>query len=72
MRQKLHSVLVRVFSSPGDEARQAIVNTGASGYMPILGNEVYAGGGFPLILDCVGSRQTMSKHCALQRPEAES
>ena len=54
--------------SPGDEARQAIVNTGASGYMPILGNEVYAGGGFPLILDCVGSRQTIEQALRFAAP----
>jgi len=48
--------------SPGDEARQALVNTGANAYMPIVGDEVYAGGGFPLIFDCVGSRHTV-KQC---------
>ncbi len=48
--------------SPGDEARQALVDTGASAYMPIVGDEVYAGGGFPLIFDCVGSRHTV-KQC---------
>ncbi len=45
--------------SPGDEARQALVDTGAQAYMPILGDEVYAGGGFPLIFDCVGSAATL-------------
>ena len=48
--------------SPGDEAREALVETGAQGYMPIVGDEVYAGGGFPLIFDCVGSAQTI-KQC---------
>lgn len=48
--------------SPGDEAREALVATGAQGYMPIVGDEVYAGGGFPLIFDCVGSGQTI-KQC---------
>jgi len=48
--------------SPGDEAREALVATGAQGYMPIVGDEVYAGGGFPLIYDCVGSGQTI-KQC---------
>jgi threonine dehydrogenase-like Zn-dependent dehydrogenase len=47
---------------PGDEARQALVDTGASAYMPIVGDEVYAGGGFPLIFDCVGSGHTV-KQC---------
>jgi threonine dehydrogenase-like Zn-dependent dehydrogenase len=46
---------------PGDEARAAMVGTGASAYMPLVGDEVYAGGGFPLIYDCVGSRATLSQ-----------
>jgi threonine dehydrogenase-like Zn-dependent dehydrogenase len=45
--------------SPGDEAREALVETGAQGYMPTVGDEVYAGGGFPLVYDCVGSAQTI-------------
>ena len=45
--------------SPGAEARQTLVETGAHAYMPIVGDEVYAGGGFPLIFDCVGSRETL-------------
>jgi L-iditol 2-dehydrogenase len=48
--------------SPGGEARQALVETGAQAYLPIVGDEVYAGGGFPLIFDCVGSGQTV-KQC---------
>lgn len=47
--------------SPGDEAREALVRTGAEAYMPIVGDEVYAGGGFPLIFDCVGSRDTLDQ-----------
>lgn len=48
--------------APGDEAREALVATGAQGYMPIVGDEVYAGGGFPLVFDCVGSGATI-KQC---------
>lgn len=47
--------------SPGDEARDALVATGAQAYMPLVGDEVYSGGGFPLIYDCVGSRQTLGQ-----------
>lgn len=47
--------------SPGDEAREALVATGAQAYMPIVGDEVYAGGGFPLIFDCVGSGETIKQ-----------
>lgn len=46
---------------PGDEARQAMIDTGAAAYMPLVGDEVYAGGGFPLVFDCVGSRETLSQ-----------
>lgn len=47
--------------APGDEARESLVATGAQAYMPIVGDEVYAGGGFPLIFDCVGSGQTIKQ-----------
>jgi threonine dehydrogenase-like Zn-dependent dehydrogenase len=47
---------------PGDGARQALIETGAQAYMPIVGDEVYSGGGFPLIFDCVGSGETL-KQC---------
>ena len=47
--------------APGDEARDVLVTTGAQAYMPIVGDEVYAGGGFPLIFDCVGSGQTIKQ-----------
>jgi L-iditol 2-dehydrogenase len=47
--------------SPGDEARSALIGTGAQAYMPIVGEEVYNGGGFPLIFDCVGSGQTVKQ-----------
>ena len=44
---------------PGDEARQALVDTGARAYMPVVGDEVYAGGGFDTIFDCVGSQSSV-------------
>ena len=47
--------------SPGEQAREALVGTGAQAYMPLVGDEVYSGGGFPLIFDCVGSGQTLSQ-----------
>lgn len=47
--------------SPGLEARQALVETGARAYQPMLGPEVYAGGGFPLIFDCVGSEGSLGQ-----------
>lgn len=47
--------------SPGDEAREALIGTGAMAYQPIIGPEVYSGGGFPLIFDCVGSATTLGQ-----------
>ena len=57
--------------SPGDEARQSLVDTGSSAYMPIIGDEVYAGGGFPLIFDCVGSGQTIKQALRYAAPRGE-
>jgi threonine dehydrogenase-like Zn-dependent dehydrogenase len=54
--------------SPGDEARHALVETGAQGYMPIIGEEVYSGGGFPLIFDCVGSAETVRQSMRYAAP----
>jgi threonine dehydrogenase-like Zn-dependent dehydrogenase len=47
--------------APGTEAREAMIRTGAQSHRPIIGGEVFAGGGFPLIFDCVGSRATLSQ-----------
>jgi L-iditol 2-dehydrogenase len=44
------------------------VDTGAQAYMPIVGDEVYAGGGFPLIFDCVGSGETLSQAMRFASP----
>ena len=54
--------------SPGYEAREALIDTGARAYMPIVGDEVYAGGGFPLIFDCVGSRQSLKQTLRFAAP----
>jgi L-iditol 2-dehydrogenase len=47
--------------TPGDAARDALIETGAQAYMPIVGKEVYAGGGFPVVFDCVGSAQSLDQ-----------
>ena len=47
--------------TPGDEARQALVDSGAKAYMPVVGPEVYAGGGFDVIFDCVGNRSSLAQ-----------
>jgi len=46
---------------PGAEAREALVDTGAMAYQPLAGPEVYSGGGFPVIYDCVGSRESLDQ-----------
>ena len=56
--------------SPGDEARQALIATGAKGYKPIIGAEVYAGGGFPLIFDCVGNAGSLDQCLRYAAPRA--
>lgn len=47
--------------TPGNVARDALVETGAQAYVPIIGPEVYAGGGFPVVYDCVGSKQSLDQ-----------
>jgi threonine dehydrogenase-like Zn-dependent dehydrogenase len=46
---------------PGLEARQALIGTGSMAYQPLVGPEVYSGGGFPVIYDCVGSRESLDQ-----------
>jgi threonine dehydrogenase-like Zn-dependent dehydrogenase len=54
--------------APGPEARQALIETGASAYMPVVGPEVYSGGGFPLIYDCVGNRSSIAQTLGFASP----
>ena len=54
---------------PGPEARQAMVDTGAQAYLPLVGPEVYAGGGFSLIYDCVGSRESLTQALWFAAPQ---
>ena len=54
--------------APGAEARQALVDTGARAYMPVVGDEVYAGGGFEVVFDCVGSRASISQSLRYTSP----
>jgi len=46
---------------PGPEARDALIDTGAQAYQPIVGPEVYADGGFPIIYDCVGNKGSIEQ-----------
>lgn len=54
--------------TPGDAAREALVETGARGYMPLVGDEVFSGGGYPLIVDCVGNRGSLSQSLRFAAP----
>ncbi len=54
--------------APGPEARQALIDSGASAYMPVVGPEVYSGGGFPLIYDCVGNRGSLTQSLGFASP----
>ena len=54
--------------APGLEARQTLIETGAAAYMPIVGPEVYAGGGFPLVYDCVGNHSSLSQALRFAAP----
>ena len=54
--------------APGFEARDALIDTGASAYMPVVGPEVYSGGGFPLIYDCVGNRSSVAQSLGFASP----
>jgi len=53
---------------PGAEARQVLVETGAMAYQPIIGDEVYSGGGFPLIFDCVGNAGSLQQALRFAAP----
>jgi L-iditol 2-dehydrogenase len=53
---------------PGMEARQVLVETGALAYQPIVGDEVFSGGGFPVVFDCVGSAGSLSQALRFTAP----
>ncbi len=46
---------------PGLEAREVLIETGAHAYQPIIGDEVFSGGGFPVVYDCVGNGGSLSQ-----------
>ncbi|TVR54602.1 MAG: alcohol dehydrogenase [Gemmatimonadales bacterium] len=46
---------------PGLEVRELLAETGSLAYQPILGPEVFSGGGFPLVYDCVGSAASLTQ-----------
>ncbi len=54
--------------TPGVAAREALLGTGARAYKPPVGPEVYAGGGFSLIFDCVGNRSSLDQSLRFASP----
>lgn len=52
------------------EARAALLETGAKAYKPMIGEEVFAGGGFPLVFDCVGSEDSLTQAMRFAAPRA--
>ena len=54
--------------APGPEARQVMIDTGASAHMPVVGPEVFSGGGFPLIYDCVGTGSSLAQSFSFASP----
>jgi threonine dehydrogenase-like Zn-dependent dehydrogenase len=56
--------------APGAEARAALVETGAMAYQPLIGDEVYSGGGFNRIFDCVGSATSIDQALRYAAPRA--
>ena len=54
--------------APGFEARDALIDTGASAHMPVVGPEVFSGGGFPLIYDCVGNQSSLAQSLGFASP----
>ncbi len=46
---------------PGQPARAALLATGATARRPMVGPEVYGGGGFSTVFDCVGSRESLDQ-----------
>jgi threonine dehydrogenase-like Zn-dependent dehydrogenase len=49
-------------------ARDALLETGARAYKPMVGAEVFGGGGFAVVFDCVGSQRSIDQ--ALRYAEA--
>jgi L-iditol 2-dehydrogenase len=57
--------------APGAEATAALLATGAASYQPISGDAVFAGGGFPVIVDCVGSKQSLDQALRFVAPRGK-
>jgi L-iditol 2-dehydrogenase len=57
--------------APGIDATSALLATGAVSYQPITGAAVFAGGGFLVIIDCVGSKQSLDQALRFVAPRGK-
>jgi threonine dehydrogenase-like Zn-dependent dehydrogenase len=57
--------------APGAEAREALVGTGAIPYRPIIGREIFSRGGFPYIMDCVGTTDSLMQTLYFAAPRGK-
>lgn len=46
---------------PGQHARNVLLDSGATAHKPLIGSEIFTGGGFPIIFDCVGSAESIDQ-----------
>lgn len=53
---------------PLDGAKEALLKTGAIAYKPIIGDEVFSGGGFSVVYDCVGNAQSLAQAMSFTSP----
>ena len=58
-------------TAPGAAARKILLGTGATAYQPIVGPEVFAGGGFPLVFDCVGRKESLDQALRFVAPRGK-
>ena len=56
---------------PGQAATEALLQTGATAYKPIIGEEVFSGGGFTMVYDCVGNTQSLAQAMSFTSPRGK-
>jgi L-iditol 2-dehydrogenase len=56
---------------PGQSAIEALLKTGAKAYKPIIGKEVFSGGGFSAVYDCVGNSQSLQQAMKFASPRGK-
>jgi L-iditol 2-dehydrogenase len=56
---------------PGRDATDALLKTGATAYKPIIGEQVFSGGGFAAVYDCVGNTQSLAQAMKFSAPRGK-